>query len=1080
LAVNKRKILDAARKYVQKGAKQKALKEYERLLKLDPRDGKVRLEIGDAHRRWGQVDDAVTQYLKVAEQYKADGFDARAVAVYKQVLHLDPKRHGAQVALSELYQRMGLDAEAIASLQAAADGYHKEGKRREALELLRRMATLDPSNTTSRLKVADLLRQESMNDEAIAEYEAVAEELRRQDNLESVASVYGRILELAPSRSDILVAAGRTWIQLQKPEKAEAMARRAVEQGPEDTDHLELLCDVLKALGRSDELASTTRELARIYRARGDDERARDAMQRLPDVDGLGLDAEEDAAAADEPRIAEPGEGPSLDGDGLLGDESGTGLGDEEILDDDFLAPDDGFLDGGGGDDDAAAAPAAAEPPAPEPAPAAEEPPPAGDPDQLMAEASVYLRYGKRDRAVASLRGVLAQEPEHRGALEKLGEVYAEQGDGGEAVACWTRAARAAAAEGDAEALGVLRDRVAAVDPGAVEGLPAPAPPPAAEEPAADAEGGVELDLDLDLDLDVEVEGEAADVAGAEPDPVLGDDGPLDFEIEPPGADAEDASAAGDTRGASSGAEDPGIEIDLDVDGADFADGGSDGASAEAAGPDPGGGIAIDLDVDGPDATEDAASAADAAAPGDDGGIEIDLDLDGQEAGDGAAAGAAPEPDPAAVSRAGASTSQQIAEELEEAEFYFEQGMLEEAEGVYRRVLQRAPQHPSALLRLGEITARRGPAPGVAPDPGERDDASQAPADPGDTAAASGPGEEPAGGLDLDPDVEGDGAWGDAPAAEAAPEARPEAAAAPAETPGVLSTPTLEVDAAPAEGEAPPDETQPLASTQPAASSPEPAASPDPGDTFDLAAELRGALEDDEPDPAEQSGSVLSTVEDGFAAIFSEFKKGVSQTLSEGDTDTRYDLGIAYREMGLFEDAIGEFRVCLQDPSRRVDSLNMMGLCALDLGRAQDAVNHFEQALAGEGVDESARAGLHFDLGRALEACGESERARDAYQVTAAFDADYQDVRERLRALEEGESYESFDDLTGEDDASEETFESFDDVLTAAELEDEDAEDATDAEPLDAEPLDPEPEPGPGDDPGSSGSGRRRRKISFV
>ena len=84
MAINKRKVLDAARKHIQRGAKQKALKEFERLLKLDPRDGRLRLEIGDAHRRWGQIEEAISQYTKVADQYQQEGFDARAVAVLKR------------------------------------------------------------------------------------------------------------------------------------------------------------------------------------------------------------------------------------------------------------------------------------------------------------------------------------------------------------------------------------------------------------------------------------------------------------------------------------------------------------------------------------------------------------------------------------------------------------------------------------------------------------------------------------------------------------------------------------------------------------------------------------------------------------------------------------------------------------------------------------------------------------------------------------------------------------------------------------------------------------------------------------
>ena len=159
MAVNKRKILEAARKHVQKGAQDKAFKEYEKLLKLDPRDAKLQLEVGEAHRRWGRIDSAIAAYSKVALQYMNDGFDARAVAVYKQIQNLDPERYETYEPLAELYQRMGLTTEAIHALQTAADGYHRAGKRREALDLLRKMAMVDPSNTTSRIKVVSPMRR---------------------------------------------------------------------------------------------------------------------------------------------------------------------------------------------------------------------------------------------------------------------------------------------------------------------------------------------------------------------------------------------------------------------------------------------------------------------------------------------------------------------------------------------------------------------------------------------------------------------------------------------------------------------------------------------------------------------------------------------------------------------------------------------------------------------------------------------------------------------------------------------------------------------------------------------------------
>jgi tetratricopeptide (TPR) repeat protein len=1123
LAINKRKVLDSARKYVQKGAKQKALKEYEKLLKLDPRDGKLRLEIGDAHRRWGQIDEATGQYTKVAEQYKQDGFDARAVAVYKQVLNLDSKRYSSYVALAELYQRMGLDSEAISALQTAADGYHKEGQKREALELLRKMATLDPTNTTSRMKVADLLRQEGMEEDAVSEYEAVAEELLRQESHESVPAVYARILEIKPKRVDIMVATARLLIQLRQAERAEAFARQAIEAEPDDIDHYELLCELYKTLGRVEELSETTRDLARIYRERGDEDRAREIMQRVPALDSFEVGRTE---------TEEIGEGEALE----IGGEDDA-LGDDDLLDDEFLATDGegDQLDGGGYDDDEfLAAEDDATPSTPEGAGGEEaatleeeeeEELPQGDPDQLFAEATVYLRYGKRRQATASLRGIVAQEPDHRGALEKLGEIFAEDGEPAQAVEHWLQAAHCAQSEGDAQAFEILRDRIATLDAEAADSLESMAS--AAEMPAEESNAEVASEPSPpELDPDLPVESESA----PELDPDLPVESPsasgLDFDLP---VEADEQPEACDQV-----PESPDVEID------------------------------IDLDVDEPGGEPD--------------------DLEAEEASP-AKQEAAPETEPAAEATnteklspgdsESTTTSEQISDDLEEAEFYFKQGLLDEAEAIYQRVLEAAPNHPSALLRVGEIASARGEDPSASSEesPVEiavEDDleveigAQAEMAVDDDTEAGIDPlvdlAEDEDVEISVDEDVEiapDDGIEvsvdEDVPVAvdaevdvdegidlpgEEQVEIDPNDTAVgddqtevaepiefEAEEGSALSTPTLQEAVEPGpedDGErgepqqvAPADRVQQADETQPLTESE--GAEDDTGSgideaTFDLAAELREAFEEKAPEDPNAASGVLSSVEDGFESLFSDFKKGVSQTLSEGDTETRYDLGIAYREMGLYEDAIAEFRLCLNSPERLLDSLSMMGLCALDVGRAEDAVSHFEQALATGDCSETTQVGLSYDLARALEMAGDRERSLRTYRAVAELDPDFQDVGERITALSqcdtaddvalaeaEPEDFESFDDLTAEAEeqpAEAESFESFDDVLSEAEtlIEEGDMQSADPGATRSEEPESTQSDdPGssqtedPGsrqtEDPGSSRSGgrkRRKKKISFV
>jgi tetratricopeptide (TPR) repeat protein len=170
-----------------------------------------------------------------------------------------------------------------------------------------------------------------------------------------------------------------------------------------------------------------------------------------------------------------------------------------------------------------------------------------------------------------------------------------------------------------------------------------------------------------------------------------------------------------------------------------------------------------------------------------------------------------------------------------------------------------------------------------------------------------------------------------------------------------------------------------------------------------------------------------TTEEEGFEQVFAAFKQGVQQELGEGDFEAHYDLGIAYKEMGLLEDAIGEFQIALGGPSRKLASLHAMGLCALDLERVSDAVSHFEQALALPEVPAVQQTALHFDLGRAYQQQGDLARARGAYQAVVAVDPEFGGVGERIAELERRVSRDGTDELAAEQE--EETFESFDNLV---------------------------------------------------
>ena len=611
MAANKRKILEAARKYAQKGAKDRALKEYEQLLRLDPKDAKLRLEIGDAHRRWGQVEEAIAAYTKVADQYTKEGFDARAVAVYKQIQNLAPESFDSFEPLAELYQRMGLTAEAIAALQTAADGYHRQGKKRNALDLLRKMATLDPTNTGSRLKVADLLRQEKLFEDAVEEYDQVAAELQRQGVIEAVGTVLERILEIDPNRASTVRLLAANLLARGMGERAEPYAKRLLDANPEGAENYELLAEVYRAQKREDALADIYRRLADLYRRRGDEEQARQILQRFVPPDALA---------------------PGLDREVLLG-------GEEESVTDEASLIDEEFLDDGFGEDLVEQAPEL-EPEAQGPGAQGGRGNGAGAARRGSQRRACRGGAGGRHRA-AVRRGERLSALRQTGAGDREpardpGAESAPPGGAREAGRCACRRPRAAGGGRGVAACGRAGAR----------GVRSPGPRRAARPHRRARRGGRRTGRRV-----------AAGRGAAEPEIELSEPDE-DFQVDPAPARPAPTAAAAD--------EEP--EIDL-------------------------GDIEIEIDDEEPEPDEAAAGAARAPA--------IPLRPKSPPT--------APRPGPGDS----ASTSQQIGEDLEEADFYYQQGLHGEAEAIYQRVLALAPNHPLALVRLGEIAAAQGSDPGA-------------------------------------------------------------------------------------------------------------------------------------------------------------------------------------------------------------------------------------------------------------------------------------------------------------------------------------------------------------------------------
>jgi pilus assembly protein FimV len=170
---------------------------------------------------------------------------------------------------------------------------------------------------------------------------------------------------------------------------------------------------------------------------------------------------------------------------------------------------------------------------------------------------------------------------------------------------------------------------------------------------------------------------------------------------------------------------------------------------------------------------------------------------------------------------------------------------------------------------------------------------------------------------------------------------------------------------------------------------------------FNLAEELEKELGDEVPAPGPAEISSAPQGEVSLEDIFREFKKGVEQQLSAEDYETHYNLGIAYKEMGLVDEAIGEFQLASKDAARAVECCSMLGHCFLEKGMPQLAIKWFRKGLETPAIEDAATAGMLYDLASVYQDTGDTDLAYKTFQEVYGLNANYRDVVQRVRDLEE-------------------------------------------------------------------------------
>jgi len=129
--------------------------------------------------------------------------------------------------------------------------------------------------------------------------------------------------------------------------------------------------------------------------------------------------------------------------------------------------------------------------------------------------------------------------------------------------------------------------------------------------------------------------------------------------------------------------------------------------------------------------------------------------------------------------------------------------------------------------------------------------------------------------------------------------------------------------------------------------------------------------------------------------------KQTETTSVDKDSEMHYHLGIAYKEMELFDYAISEFELASSNPSIKFDCYTMLGNCLMEKGDYDKSIEHYKTAAEVKGLPDSKLARLYFSLGLAYEANGMASEAIDSFQLALKLDNSISEAREKIRELQQ-------------------------------------------------------------------------------
>jgi tetratricopeptide (TPR) repeat protein len=241
MAFDKAKVLKSAEKFLSQGKINAAIKEYRQIVDNDADDLTTLNMLGDLYVRSGKKEEAVSCFERIAEHYSAQEFNLKAIAMYKKIERLRTGDPIIALKLAELYAAQALVHDARAQYLVVVDAYTRAGDNRKALDILHKIADLDPNNTEIRLKLADGYLKENMRRESAAAFVQAANRLQQIAAHDKALDAYSKALQLVRDDRDALRGMLETHIARGTADEAAEVLERVVEGREDDNELVSML-----------------------------------------------------------------------------------------------------------------------------------------------------------------------------------------------------------------------------------------------------------------------------------------------------------------------------------------------------------------------------------------------------------------------------------------------------------------------------------------------------------------------------------------------------------------------------------------------------------------------------------------------------------------------------------------------------------------------------------------------------------------------------------------------------------------------------------------------------------------------